>query len=302
MDQLSITQYLNQESVRKNIEQTLAERASQFIASVSSLVNSDKKFADVDKKSLLSACLIAAALNLPINQSLGFAYIIPYKGVAQFQAGWKAYVQLAQRSGLYKTINVSDVREGEIIGKNRLTGEITFEWCDDEGERAKLAVVGYVAFLQLVNGFEKMLYMTSDELKQHATKYSQAFRANRDGMNLWRDDFDVMARKTVIKLLISKYGPMTTEMTKIQVADQAEIDGDKVRYLDNQPTDADEVAHEKEKARIKKYISTTTSVEEFNHKLEMLEDLVDEYGLRDDLEAKRKELKILTKGKDEAKS
>lgn len=286
MSDLTITQYVNQESVRKNIEQTLGEKAPQFIASVSSLVNSDTKFANVDKKSLLAACLVAASLDLPINQSLGFAYIIPYKGVAQFQAGWKAYVQLAQRSGQFKTINVSDVREGEISGKNRLTGEITFQWCDDEAERSKRTVVGYVAFLRLVNGFEKMLYMTTDELKKHATKYSQAFRANSSAMNMWRDDFDAMAKKTVIKLLISKYGPMTTDMQKVQVADQAEIDGDKMRYLDNQPTDANEVANGKEKSRIEKYIAGADSLKA----LEIVASLVDEYGLREVYDKKAKEV------------
>ena len=115
---LSVSQYLNQDMILKTIEQTLGDKAPQFIASVSSLSANNKMLAECDRKSLLAACLTAAALDLPINQSLGFAYIIPYRnnrtGIneAQFQAGWKAYVQLAQRSGQYRTLNVTDVREG----------------------------------------------------------------------------------------------------------------------------------------------------------------------------------------------
>lgn len=229
---LTITQYLNNEGVFKSVERALADKAPQFIASVTSLVSTNPGFANVDKKSLLSACMTAASLDLPINQSLGFAYIIPYKDVAQFRIGWKGLVQLAQRSGQYRTINVTEVKKGEIESRDRLTGDITFAWIEDDAEREKEETVGFVAYFELVNGFHKMLYMTKSELESHAKRYSQSYKANRQGMNPWRDDFDTMARKTVLKLLLNKFGVMTIEMQNALLSDQTAVKDGSVVYVD----------------------------------------------------------------------
>lgn len=231
MENTSIITYLNQETVLENIRNTVGDRTPQFITSVASLVNSNPKLLECDRKSLLSACLVATALDLPINQNLGFAYIIPYVGKAQFQLGYKGFIQLAQRSGQFKTINATDVREGELVSINRLTGEIEFDWKDD---RSGLQTIGYVAYMELLNGFSKSLYMTLDELKRHATKYSKSY-VSGNGTNLWKDDFDVMAKKTVVKLLLSRYAPMSTQMQTAQIADQAVIENDAYDYVDNYP-------------------------------------------------------------------
>ena len=146
---LTITQYVNQDSVANNIQQVLKDRTPQFITSIVSLVNSNEKLKACDKKSVLGACLVAASLDLPINQNLGFAFIIPYKDQAQFQMGYKGYIQLAMRSGQFKTINVTDVKEGEIKGNNRLSGEIEFEWIA-ESEREKVKTVGFVAYIKFI--------------------------------------------------------------------------------------------------------------------------------------------------------
>jgi len=206
-------------------------------------------------------------MDLPINQNLGFAYIIPYKGNAQFQMGYKGFIQLAQRSGQFKTINVSDVRTGEITKIDRLSGEIQFEWKED---RLKLPVIGYVGYMELTNGFKKTLYMTIEELKAHGLRFSQTMKK---GFGLWTSDFDAMASKTVIKLLLAKYAPLTVDMQTAQLADQAIIKGqDEFEYTDNVPELPEEVAKEKEKERLKKHINDSKSVKELNKCLEFLAD------------------------------
>lgn len=249
--QLSIVEYMSQEAVSGNIKETLGRKSNQFIASVAALVNSNELLAQVDKKSVLLACLTAASLDLPINQNLGFAYIIPYKGQAQFQLGYRGFIQLAMRSGQFQTINVSDVRQDEIVGTNRLTGEMTFSWI--ETDRESNPVVGYVGYIKLINGFEKSLYMTVSELQAHGVKYSQSAKR---GFGLWKEDFDAMAQKTIIKLLLAKYAPMTVDMQRATLADQAIIlDEDRYSYIDNVPEDPTTIAQEKEFTRLSEFIA-----------------------------------------------
>lgn len=260
---LTIAQYLQSDPVQKNIEGVLGDRKNQFITSVASLVNANPKLQEVDRKSLFSACLVAASLDLPINQNLGFAYIIPYKNEAQFQMGYKGFVQLAMRSGQFKTINVSDVREGEYQGIDRLSGELRIDWIE-EGRDA-LPVIGYVAFMKLINGFEKSLYMTVDQLNIHGKRYSQSMRK---GYGLWKDDFDAMAKKTVLKLLLSKFAPMSTEMASAVEMDQSSVSDGRIRYVDNMIENPEEVAAEKERSRIIKHIEDSRSLNELESCLE----------------------------------
>lgn len=289
----SIVEYMGRESVKSNIQDTLGKKTSQFIASVASLVNSNPAIAECEQKTILSSCLVAAALDLPINQNLGFAYIIPYnnrnKGVkeAQFQMGYKGFIQLAMRSGQFKTINVTEVREGEMKGNNRLTGEMEFEWIEGD-ERFNAPVIGYVAYMRLINGFEKQLYMTTEELKKHAGRYSQSYKRNAQNMNIWRDDFDVMAKKTVIKQLITKYAPMKVEMERAVLADQAVMTDDGYYYPDNEPVDAEKHAQEVERNRIVKHIQNAQTIEELHECEDALEAF--DQDLREQFENKKVEL------------
>lgn len=259
----SIVTYMNSVKVFNNIQDTLGKKAPQFIASVAALVNSNKLLKDVDQNSILSACLTAAALDLPINQNLGFAYIIPYKDnrtgvtVAQFQMGWKGFIQLAQRSGQFKTINVTDVRVGEIKGKNRLTGEFEFEWLEEN--RETIPVAGYVAYMKLLSGFEKILYMTTKDLEAHGLRYSQTMKK---GFGMWKDQFDAMAKKTVIKLLLSKYAPLTSEMEKAHLADQSVLLEEGQSYVDNikEPINAKAIAAQNEVNSIEAHIKNAKTV------------------------------------------
>ena len=198
--QTSVQTYIRNGGVQERLNSLLGERAGQFTASLMSVVNSNPLLQECQPESVVKAAITAAAMNLPINQNLGFAYIIPYnnskktiekyldaKGVertrnvftkvyeAQFQMGYKGFIQLAQRSGHYKTINSTDVREGELVKEDRLSGELEFAWIDDDKEREKMPIIGYVAYFKLSTGFEKSPYMSVDKLKKHAKKYSKSY-------------------------------------------------------------------------------------------------------------------------------
>ena len=181
-----------------------------------------------------ASAMTAATMKLPINPNLGFAYIIPYKNrghmEAQFQMGWKGFVQLAMRTGQYKTINAGPVYDGQIEDIDFITGEIV------RGRKKSDTVIGYVAYFQLVNGFSKTLYMSKEDCMKHAQEFSKSYKY---GGGVWKTNFDAMATKTVLKQLISKYGIMSIDMQGEALAtaiesDQAIIGEDgRPRYADN---------------------------------------------------------------------
>ena len=245
----SVKQYLASPAVKQRIEDLLKDRASQFTTSLTAMVGADNNLAQCQPASLFMAALTAAALDLPINKNLAFAHIVPYRnnsaGVteAQFQLGWKGYVQLAQRSGQYKTIAATAVYNGQLVAEDPLLGN-TYDW------KAKRSddVIGYVAMFKLVNGFEKELYMSLDEIKAHADRYSKAYNHGK-GYGPWRDNFDAMALKTVVKLLISKWGPMSVEMQRAVEVDSAVIkESGEPEYIDGELSDVN--ATEEQKAAI----------------------------------------------------
>ena len=215
----------NEEFVSK-AQDILQDGTPQFMASVLTLANSNKLLGECDPIKLYNCCLMAAALKLPFNQNLGQAYIVPFKGEPQLQIGWKGFIQLAQRSGQFKRINCSDVRDGEIVKRDRLTGEIEFDWLDD-AEREKKPVIGYVAYFELLNGYQQTLYMSKTEVEAHAKKYSQTYK---QGFGVWKDNFDAMARKTLIKRILNQFAPLSVDMAKAMEYDQADANG---RYPDN---------------------------------------------------------------------
>lgn len=246
-------------NVQKMITDRLGKRAGQFTTSLLSLVNANAKIAECTPITIVQAALTAASMDLPINQNLGFAYIVPYKSnkkitdengrtqwvttmEAQFQMGWKGFVQLAQRSGKFELINTTEVREGELTGRDRMTGELKFEW-SDSADRDTMPVIGYLAYFKLLNGFSKSLYMTKAEVEKHAGRYSQAFKSStkaKEGGGKafdtpWESDFDLMAQKTALKLLLSKFAPLSTEMQEAVVADQSVDDGTGRSYIDHDP-------------------------------------------------------------------
>jgi recombination protein RecT len=257
-NQLSVKNYLNSPTVQEKIKTLLKDKSQSFVVSLLSTVNTNKELANCDPQSVLSAAMTAAALDLPINQNLGYAYIIPYKGLAQFQIGWKGFIQLAQRSGQFKTINVSDVRENEIKDHNHLTGDIEFAWLKEN--REKTPIVGYVGYMELVNGFNKTFYMSVSDIRQHGMKYSQTFKK---GFGVWKDNFEAMAHKTIIKLMLAKYAPLSVDLQKATVYDQAVIkENDEIEYVDNTPEDPRQVAQEKEIEKLVKHIQNAKTISE----------------------------------------
>lgn len=229
---------LGNDNVKARFQEILGKKAPGFISSILSVANSNTLLQKADPKTVMNSAVIAATLDLPINPNLGFAYIVPFGGQAQFQLGYKGFVQLAMRSGQYKTINVREVYEGEIVSENKFTGEYEF------GDKTSDKVVGYMAYFKLVNGFEKFLYMSKTELEAHGKKYSQTYKR---GSGLWATDFDSMAKKTCLKQLLSKYGILSIEMQRAQTFDQAVVKNDliednvdeaDIEYVDNNPTDA----------------------------------------------------------------
>lgn len=294
MTELSITQYVNQDAVLKNIQDVLKERSPQFVTSMVSLVNSSEQLKSCDKKSIMAACLTAAALNLPVNPSLGMAYIIPYGGIAQFQIGWKGLVDLAIRTKRYKHINVSDVREGEFGQEDPLRGTIQFNWISNREERAKAAVIGYVGYFQLTEGFEKILYMSVDELEVHATKYSQSYRNKSSKTNQWRDDKPGMSKKTVLKLLINRFGPKNAELRQALEADQSAIDERGGKYVDNQPVDHEAEADRKERERIERFMKNATTVEQLEKCEEALFSMEDNSDLLELFKERKEQLSTVS--------
>jgi len=221
--------------VKKRFEELLKDKAPGFISSILSVVNANPMLRTADPKSIISAASIAASMDLPINSNLGFAHIVPYRdhggqAIAQFQMGWKGFVQLAIRTGLYKTINATEIYEGELVSYDRLSGDTTI----DETQRKSDKIVGYIAYIKLMPGFEKTLYMTVDQVRRHAQKYSKSY--SKPGTP-WQVNFDAMALKTVVKLLLSKWGVLSVEMQKALQVDQgvAVVDagGEKLAFMDN---------------------------------------------------------------------
>lgn len=233
------TDTLNSNNMANYLAQTLGEKKAEFVANVTTLVSNNQMLQHCEAHSVIFSALKATALDLPLDSNLGFAYVIPYndknggKQLAQFQLGYKGFIQLAMRSGQFKTINVRDVREGEIVGEDFISGEMQFKSVEN---RESKKVVGYVAFFRLVNGFEKMEYWSVEKIDAHAMKYSQTYsNAKSRNYSTWAKNFDAMARKTCIKLLLSKYAPMSVQMQSAIKADQAVITEQGEQYIDNEP-------------------------------------------------------------------
>ena len=221
-------------NIKERFHQMLGKKAAGFMSSVISVTNQNQLLQTADPMTIISAAAIAASLDLPVNPSLSFAHIVPYKDgktgkyVAQFQMGWRGFVQLAMRSGKYETINVTEVYDGELVKNNRHTGRMEF----DELKKTSDKIIGYVAYFKLINGFEKYLYMTTEQVTAHGQKYSKSFGSD---YGQWKKNFDSMAKKTVLKMLLSKFGLLSIEMERAVETDQAvvkDIDGTP-SYIDN---------------------------------------------------------------------
>jgi recombination protein RecT len=237
--------FMENPRTQEYLQSVLNERKGLFVTNMVSLVANNKTLQECQPATIMYAGIKAVGLNLTLDSNLGYCYVIPFKDnktnttVATFQVGVKGLVQLAMRSGQFKSLNVGDVREGEIIEEDFLSGEFKFKKLSVNRSKAKL--VGFFAYMKLINGFEKTLYMTIDELKAHGLRYSQTYKR---GFGLWRDDFEKMCEKTVLKQLLNRYAPLSIEMETAMKADQAVITENGEQYIDNdkngEPTPSEE--------------------------------------------------------------
>jgi recombination protein RecT len=234
VEKYPVKSFFAQDAIRKKFDELLGKRSSAFMTSVLQIVASNQMLQNAEPASIYNAACIAATLDLPINNALGFAYIIPFGKQAQFQLGYKGFIQLAQRSGQFQTISATPIYEGQLIEQDPLRG-FQFDFTVAKTGQP----IGYAAYFKLLNGFEKTLYMTTEELRQHGLKFSQTFKK---GFGLWKDDFESMAQKTVLKLLLSKFAPLSVEMQTATIVDQSVVnDADTldVTYSDNIEPEAD---------------------------------------------------------------
>ena len=227
---------LSSESVAKRFSDMLGKRAPGFITSIINVVSNNDLLKKADVNSIILAAATAAALDLPINPNLGYAAIIPFKDnktgscTATCQIMRSGWVELAQRSGQIVRLANEIVYEGELVSHNRFTDEYVF----DETKRTSDKVIGYLAYAKLSNNFEKYIFWDVEKCKQHGLRFSQTFKR---GYGLWKDDFNSMALKSVLKHLITKYLPKSLEMQMAIERDQAALSGDidnpQVHYVDN---------------------------------------------------------------------
>lgn len=210
---------LDREGYRKRFDELLGKRAPQFVSSIVSMVNGDKNLQKAFMNApitVIQSALKAATFDLPIDPTLGYAYIVPFNNrkddgsyvmEASFVIGYRGLLQLAMRTGAYEKINVVDVREGELVSYNRLTEDVELEFVEDEDERDALPIIGWCGYYRLTNGMEKTIYMSRKQIVKHEEK-------NRKGKYMgkgWRTDFDAMAAKTVLRRLIGKWGILSID-------------------------------------------------------------------------------------------
>lgn len=272
---MGLTAYLSQDAVKKQINNVVGgKNGTRFISSIVSAVQTTPALQECTNPSILSAALLGEALNLSPSPQLGQFYMVPFdnkkKGCkeAQFQLGYKGYIQLAKRSGVYKKINVISIKEGELISYNPLEEELEVNLIEDDYERENTPTIGYYAMFEEVNGYRHSIYWSKQKMLAHAEKYSFAFYKNGGAKSLelleqgkipekdlwkyssfWFKDFDGMAHKTMLRQLISKWGTMSIDLQKAIDKDMAVIQEDgSADYVENaaEELDNDNVVAEQE--------------------------------------------------------
>lgn len=269
----NIQSLLQSDMVKGRLNEILGKKASTFATSVIQIANSNDLLRKAEPQSILNSALLATTLDLPLNNSLGFAYIVPfnnkqsngsYQVEAQFQLGYKGFQQLAIRSGQYADLDAKKVYEGQVVVDDSFRG-YHFDWKAKTSDK----VIGYAAYFELHSGFSSLYYMTVEDVEKHAKRYSQTYKK---GFGNWKEDFDKMAKKTVIKLLLnSGKAPLSIEMQKAVQADQSVVkdyDGEDtidVDYVDNtEASNAQVPDDQKELQRLKDVLEVILSEEELN--------------------------------------
>lgn len=207
----TLKEFLGSDVAKKQMKALLKDKAGYFAMALMQVVDGNEQLKNAEPQSIFNAGIASAILGLPIEKNLGFSYIVPYGSKAQFQIGYKGFIQLALRTGQYKLINSTAIKEGEIKLKNRLTGEIEFNFIEDDDLRDTLKTIGYASYIEFNNGFRNTLYMSMKQVQAHAQKYSKSFGYRN---SVWTTNFEAMALKTVLKLNLAKFGALSVDFEK----------------------------------------------------------------------------------------
>lgn len=238
-----VKRLMKTKDVKSRFNMALGEKAPQFMISIINAVASNNRLKYCNPNSIMAAAMVAASIDLPVDSNLGFSALVPYNNICQFQMMYKGYIQLAIRTGAYERMNCAEVYGDELEMYNPITGECIFtedfSSCKDRKSNDLNKVVGYYAWFRLKSGFVKELYMSKAEITEHAKKYSSAYRKDlyeKTRMSQWSINFDTMAKKTVLKLLLSRWGVLSVNMQRAIEADQKTFDANgNGSYGDNQP-------------------------------------------------------------------
>ena len=245
------TSTISSDAVKQKVNAIIGDekKGAKFISFITNMVTQNPSLAECEQASVINSALVGFGLDL--SHQLGYFYVVPFndrknnRKVATFQMGWKGYVQLAIRSGLYTSLNALEIKQGELKKYDRLEDEVEIEFLDDK-IRDTVPTVGYVAYYKLSTGIKKALYWSKERMQQHAIKYSQGYQSdvkNGTQYTFWSKDFDGMALKTMIRQLISKWGIMSVEIRDAYINDMAEVSDDgKQNYVDNQASVKEVVA------------------------------------------------------------
>ena len=243
------TAIISSDGYKKMINNTLGDpaKAARFVTAITSAVSTNPALAECDAATIVSAGLLGEGLNLSPSPQLGQYYLVPFndrkngRRVAQFQLGYKGYIQLAIRSGQYKKLNVLPIKEGELVSFNPLEEEIKVHLIEDETERENAQTIGYYAMFEYTNGFKKAMYWSRQKMESHAEKYSMGYKAHK-GDSFWEKDFDAMVCKTMLRQIISKWGIMSIEMQRAVESDMGVIsENGSVDYIDAPAAEHEEV-------------------------------------------------------------
>ncbi|WP_373706417.1 recombinase RecT [Jeotgalibaca porci] len=227
----SVKALLQNPAIQKKFNEVLKDKSSTFTSSLITLVNNDSYLADSEPMSIIAGAMQAAQLDLPVEKQFGFAYLVPFneknkqtgtwEKKAQFMLGYKGYIQLAQRSGQYRKLTVDVLYEGELIYWDRFKEDLKY----DMNAKTRDEVVGYFGHFELLNGFEKTVYWTKEQIEKHRIENNKA-KDKRKLTGVWASNYDAMAQKTVIRNLLSKWGILSIEMQKGVLADDSVNDFD----------------------------------------------------------------------------
>ena len=238
-----VKRLMKTKDVKSRFNMALGEKAPQFMISIINAVASNNRLKYCNPNSIMAAAMVAASIDLPVDSNLGFSALVPYNNICQFQMMYKGYIQLAIRTGAYERMNCAEVYGDELEMYNPITGECIFtedfSSCKDRKSNDLNKVVGYYAWFRLKSGFVKELYMSKAEITEHAKKYSSAYRKDlyeKTRTSQWSINFETMAKKTVLKLLLSRWGVLSVNMQRAIEADQKTFDANgNGSYGDNQP-------------------------------------------------------------------